>query len=125
MNLAQAIDLIVDDGIEAARADYRRPDQAMKLAGSIRGFEDCRGKGIEDLVTLLEQSAQDTHAARQRQAPDYWFRRCRQVEVEWVANVVSAILINQGLRPICTVTARGMLKAADVIGVAPSVKGFS
>jgi hypothetical protein len=51
------------------------------------------------------------------QASDYWYWRCYQLEVEWVANVLSAILNAQGLPIIATVTARGMMKAAEIIGV--------
>jgi hypothetical protein len=49
--------------------------------------------------------------------PRYWFWRCRAAEIEWVTNVLSNILRAQGLPPIGTMTARGALKAAEIVGV--------
>lgn len=112
-----ALNAVIDDGIEAARLDYARPDQKLKLDGSIRGFEDCRGKTAEEIGKLLAQANQDADDARRREAQDYWHWRCRAAEIEWVANVLSAILMNEGRPTIVTPTARGMLKAADIIGV--------
>jgi hypothetical protein len=39
------------------------------------------------------------------------------MEIEWVANVLSNILVAQGMLPIGDMTARGRLKAAEIIGV--------
>ena len=37
----------------------------------------------------------------------YWYARCFALEVEWVCNVVSAMLMNEGRPTIVTPTARG------------------
>jgi len=37
--------------------------------------------------------------------------------MNWVCNVVSALLMNQGLSTIIQPTARGVLKAAEIVGV--------
>ncbi len=105
---------VIGDGIEAARVDYR---PGPELDGSVAGFEACRGRTPEQLAALLQEARLE---ARRGQAGDYWFWRCRELEVEWVCNVVSAALLNQGLPVIVTPTARGVFKAAEILGVAGS-----
>src|SRR4051812_25251855 len=86
---------VIDDGIKAARADYTREDQKMELNGSVAGFEACRDKDPALLGLLMEQSIERTHHARINQSPDYWYHRCYELEVEWVCNVVSAMIVNE------------------------------
>ena len=117
MLLVDALNTIIDDGIEAARGDYTEPRNKPKLDGSIAGFEACRGKSPDQIVLLMQEADATTRQKMMEQAPDYWYWRCYQLEVEWVANVLSAILDAQGLPIISNVTARGMMKAAEIIGV--------
>ncbi len=52
---------------------------------------------------------------------NYWWFRCYQAEVEWVCNVVSAMLMNEGhITPLLSwlPTANGYIKVASIIGVA-------
>ena len=44
----------------------------------------------------------------------YWRQRCKEAEVEWVCNVVSAMLSANGMAPIpgIYITARGVLAAS-------------
>lgn len=106
---------VIDDGIEAAKEDYAsRPE---KLKGSIEGFEACRGKNPLELAEVLKQASKKTHEARMNRVPNYWEIRCFEAEVEWVCNCVSAILMNQGLPTIISPTARGYMKAAQIVGV--------
>ena len=117
MLLVDALNHIIDDGIEAARGDYRKPADKLKLDGSIQGFEDCRNKSpaeIKDLLVKASQAANEKHRDR---ADDYWYWRCRVLEVEWVANVLSHILVTNSYPAISMMTARGGLKAAEIIGV--------
>lgn len=121
LTLGDLLERVIDDGIDAARRDYGKPDDLLKLAGSLAGFHACRGRTPAQLAVLLSEARADTQAAY-RAGPDpaatrYWYWRCRELEVEWVCNVVSAVLMNEGLPTIVPPTARGVLKAADVVGV--------
>lgn len=114
------LERVVADGIEACRRDYA--DDADKLEGSIAGFEACRGRTPEQLAALLVEARAETQAAY-RSSPDpeptrYWYWRCRELEIEWCCNVVSACLANEGLPIIVPPTARGAMKAAEIVGVA-------
>ena len=54
---------------------------------------------------------------------NYWWFRCFQLEVEWVCNVVSAMLMNEGHHtPLLSwlPTANGAMKAASIVGIAPN-----
>ena len=44
MTLNDALNQIIDDGIEAARADYSKPRDTLKRDGAIAGLEDCLEK---------------------------------------------------------------------------------
>ncbi len=123
MNYHEFLDRVVNDGIEAAKKDYSRPDQESKLRGSIQGFEDCRGKSPTEIGEILKKADKRTFEASIRvhegeiSDQEYWAVRCRELEIEWVANVVSAMLMNQGLPVIVVPTARGAMKASEIVGV--------
>ena len=116
MNYDQFLDTIVNDGVRAARRDYKGGD---KLKGSVAGFEACRGEGPAGLAVLLDAASAAAREARGREAADYWWFRCYELEVEWVCNCVSAMLRNEGLPTIVAPTCRGAIKAADVLGGRP------
>lgn len=119
MDLTTFTTKIIDDGIAAARESYDRPDEQDKLGGAVAGFEACRGLDPTGLATLLEEAMKDCDLGRLGEALPrrYWYYRCFALEVEWVCNCVSAILSNEGLPTIVIPTARGFLKAAEVVGV--------
>lgn len=112
-----ALNAVIDDGIEAARLDYTKPDDKLKLDGSIRGFEECRGKTPVQLAVQLAIARGRAQQAHRQRAADYWYWQCRAAETEWVANVVSVLLLQQNLPVIVQPTVRGMLKAMDIVGV--------
>jgi len=111
---------VIADGIAAAMADYKaQPD---KLKGSVAGFEACKGKDPGTLLTVLHEARRRTHQAYADQAENYWEIRCFEAEVEWTCNCVSAMLSNEGLPTIVTPTARGVFKAAEILGVGTGVQ---
>ena len=118
MDYNEFLKRVIDEGIEAAKKDYVKPEQKDKLEGSILGFEKCRGKNPEELVEMLKEAGKATNAASGNS--NYWYVRCQEAEIEWVCNCVSAIIVNGGQKPIIPVTARGALKAAEIVGVKES-----
>jgi hypothetical protein len=118
VTFAEALERIIDDGIAAATADYGAPRDKDRLAGSIAGFEECRNKDPIQLAKALENAQKRTRCAVMERAENYWWIRCFESEVEWVCNCASAILRNQNLPEINCPTYRGVMKAAEVIGVA-------
>lgn len=123
MTFDEFISKAIDEGIEAAKRDYTKPRQKAKLEGSIEGFEACRGKSPVEIGEILKDAKRKTREARGRvhekeiKESDYWRIRCREAEIEWIANVVSAALVNQGFSPIVQPTARGAMTAARIVGV--------
>lgn len=108
------LDEVIKTGIEAAKVHYTKPDQQMQLDGSLAGFEACRNKTPTELKHLLIASAAKTRGAYTRQAPDYWKLRCFELEVEWVCNVVSALLVTNCQPGIISITARAAIHAAEI-----------
>ena len=109
------LDRVIGDGIAAARQSYAgQPDHP---AGSLEGFEACRGKNPPELALLLEEARKVAAEAHLRGAPDYWKVRCREAEIEWTCNCVSAALANEGKPPIIPPTARAYLKLAEIVGL--------
>lgn len=117
MNHNQFLEQVIDDGIEAVKKDYTRPNQVQKRSGAIAGFEACRNKPPFELKALLKFCADATTRAYHDDKEKYWWYRCYEVEVEWVCNCVSAVLLNAGRSVIIKPTARGMKKAAEIVGV--------
>jgi hypothetical protein len=109
---------VIDDGIAAARADYgKRADKPEMLDGAIAGFEACRGKTPLELAALWQEI--ERGGMFTGDPAKFWFARCKANEIEWVANVISVGLQQQGLPPILPwlPTARGTLKYAEIVGV--------
>jgi hypothetical protein len=117
MTYEQLLDRIISDGIAAANVDYaNEPD---KLRGAIDGFEACRGKLPTDLVALWKSAEKRAHERLIADAGDYWQWRCFMLEVEFVINVVSVGIVQQGGQPLLgwLPTANGTLKYAEIVGV--------
>lgn len=125
MDYRQFLARVIDDGIEAVKKDYAgdSPEQTQKREGSIQGFQECRERLPGSLYLLLNEANKEAHEKHAEQAEDYWYWRCRAAEVEWVCNVVSALLVNEGCLPVAShfPTARGAMKAAEIVGVAETV----
>jgi hypothetical protein len=127
MDYLKFLTQVIDDGIRAAKADYKKPKDKLRLKGSIEGFESCRDKNPDELVDLyisagkdMNQAYDDSHYGK-ISIDEYWRISCRHAEIEWVCNVVSSMLMNQGLPTIIAPTARGFIKAAEILGVAHKV----
>ena len=119
MNYDDFLIRIIDDGIEAAKADYTKPEESHKLEGSLAGFELCRGQSPTELLSLFYDARSEVSRLLREQADlkTYWYAVCREAEIEWVCNCVGAMLVNQGIEPVAPVMARGAMKAAEVVGV--------
>lgn len=121
MTIATFVTRVVQDGIAAAIADYGAG--TANALGSEAGFTDCLGKDGVEIAALvlaarrLRHDAQIASYADEITIDEYWFFACYCAEVEWVANCVSAVLVNEGYAPIVPPTARGVMKAAEIVGV--------
>lgn len=120
MDYYELLSRIIDEGIAAAKADYK---EGSSLEGSIEGFGACRDKPPERLKTLLERATARTHQAVMDNIAeeDYWRIRCYEAEVKWVCNCVSVVLINAGQPVIVPPTARAVMKVASIVGVAEAI----
>lgn len=120
MNYKEVLERIIDDGIEAAKRDYTA---GPKLRGSIAGFERCRSRSPHELKTLLDIAQRVTNEAfckagyGELSDEEYWEARCAEIEIEWTCNVISAVLMNEHQSVIITPTARGVMQAAEIVGV--------
>lgn len=119
MTYKEFIERVINEGIEAAKVDYIKPEDQERLEGSIAGFEACRNKYPFQLVDVLNEANEEMNQAYTERKKNYWWFRCFQAEVEWVCNVVSAMLINNQQASITSYlpTARGFMKAAEIIGI--------
>lgn len=105
---------VINASIAAAREDYgANPglNRERRLDGSILGLNECRMRMPYELKALLAEANERADQARNGEAEDYWFWRCRALEIEWVCNVMAAVT-NQdtGVQP----TARGIQMAQRI-----------
>lgn len=121
MDRNELLNAIIDDGVYEIETSYTRLDQRMKRDGGVAGFEACRGKSDEDLLRLLATAKDGASAACREQAADYWWHRMYEAQVEWTLNVLSAAMHANGVEPLTGYSARGVIKAADILGVRPAV----
>lgn len=118
MDFNKILTHIIEQGIEAVKKDYK--EGTDKYNGAIAGFEECRNKTVEELTDLLIKCREETSRAFKREIggikEGYWFIRCFEAEVEWVCNVLSAILMTNGLPVIIYPTYCGIKQAVKIIG---------
>jgi len=115
MNFHDFLSRVIDEGIAAASESYAAPEEKEMLEGALAGFEACRKKNTAELAALLAQARKACRDGFGQVG--HWRRRCYEAEIEWVCNVVSAALVNVDQPPIIPPTARGMMKAASILGV--------
>lgn len=120
MILADVLNFTIDDGIESLREQLTGRIDRMRFEGGRDGFEACRGKEPHEIVELLAAATMRREEARQASAPDYWYHRYFEVQIEYVASVMSVALMQHGLPPIATVTARSVIRYAEIVGVKTS-----
>jgi hypothetical protein len=117
MNFNDVLNVVIDDGINAALQSYSKPYQSLKREGSIFGFNECRGLNAQKLAELLISAEKTTKDKMMKNSHDYWYWRCRHAEIEWVCNVMSAVLVSHNESPIASYSLRGMMKAVEILGV--------
>ena len=117
MGRQDLLNAIVDDGETSVRSTYVAIDQRAKLEGSLEGFAGCRMLGDDALLELARSAEAEVEEARREQSPRYVRLRWRQLQIDWVLNVLSAAYHAHGRPPLVAPTARGMAKAADILGV--------
>jgi hypothetical protein len=118
---------VIDDGIKEVKAIYTSEDQRPKLEGAIDGFTACQGKPPLEIGKLYEEATKARYAIEDEDLPDKdWSARqararYRELQIEWVCNVISAGLCNMGADPLFAhmPTSRGVLKYAEIVGVHP------
>lgn len=116
MDYGSFVARICDDGEAAVREDYA--DDTDKREGSLEGFAVARtAKNPANLFLLLVAANDEAQEAFFRRDEHYWRFRCKAAEIELVCNVVSAALMNEGQQVIIQPTARGAMKAAEILGV--------
>jgi hypothetical protein len=125
MTYYEFLDQVIDGGIRAAKDDYIGPDEKNKLEGSIAGFEACRNKTSSELLEVWgEANNYANDSFKKHDDPkQYWWFNCYKTEVEWVLNVVSALIcisdVNPDREPLLSwlPTQNGMSRALNVISL--------
>lgn len=119
MTYKDLLDRIISDGIAEVRAAYAAPEDHHKRDGAIEGFEACRGKSPTDLVAMWSEAEKYEEQLVRGDAKDYWRQRYKSLQLEFVLNVVSVGLVNDGRPPLLAhlPTARGATRYAAIVGV--------
>lgn len=114
----------VDESIKGAKESYgHRTDSKgnAMLEGSIAGLNACRDLSPPQLSQLLMRAKTVQHKAfRSTVIERYWRVNCFMAEVEWICNVVSVALVNQGVEPIVEPTMRAAMLASRITQEAAS-----
>ena len=117
MNYKKLIEKIVEEGRVAVKKDYAGKDQKAIRQGSLAGFNACLDKDPHQLLQLLKKARKDAKGSflNHDYGDKYWKIRGYTLKVEWVCNVVSAILFKEGKPVIVNPTARGVKMASKIL----------
>lgn len=108
-------DLLVEAitrGIAEATRAYAHRELFQK--GAVDGFTACRGKEPVELALLLGDARERCQQAYRAKAPDYWYHRLFEAQVEWVCNVASVALHYEGKPTIVVPTGRAVRLVGDI-----------
>jgi len=120
MTYEEFLNEVIERGIHGVLFDFGKPEDKPKLEGSLEGFRACRGKKANEIADLLALAREASSRAfmevseKKISSEEYWKLQYIAAQVEWVANVLSAVLPNYGIEPIVEPTVRGAM-AADAI----------
>ena len=109
------LEKVINEGIKAAKADYRNNKE--KLEGAIDGFNACRKLDPKGLKDLLKSVSEYVSESRKKRADNYWYFRCYEAEMEWVINVVGSAMMLKGLPALIPnlATIRGISNAKKIL----------
>ena len=114
---------IVGEGVDALERAIVDGDKGPREAGALTGYDACvQCESAPELGILLAFARNKHTAVIGEPLPDAdqcVFSAGFVGAVEWVCNCVSALLLNEGLQALTRPTSRGILKCAELLGVAP------
>ena len=124
MTYEQLLDRIISDGLTEVHEAYNTPEDCHKRDGAIEGFEACRNKTPPELVALWTTTEEETRQIRaacrenRREQQDYWRIRYKELQIEFVCNVISVGLTSSGQAPLLPhlPTLRGARKYTEIVG---------
>ena len=114
MLVSDFLNLLLDDTLEAARYQRRSPGDWLDFLGTERALAECRVALTSErmsalMVELLRDARRDSAASAA--APDHAFWFSREITVEWVADVFSAVLMQKRL-PVIVKPGKGAFEEA-------------
>ena len=77
--------------------------EIAKLRRMIRAYDMCLSLCETDAALGLyeyrevQALIEATMKARLEEEPEYWKTRCYEAEIEWVCNIVSAMMVNEAI----------------------------
>lgn len=105
----------VEESIKGATQSYGHRDDSKgkaMLEGAVAGLKACLDKSPPQLAELLMRARTVQHKAfHQTVLERYWRVNCFMAEVEWICNIISVALVNQGVPAIVEPTMRAALMA--------------
>lgn len=115
MPYPDTLNAIIDERESDARGHFVRPNQRIRLEGALDGLSACRGLGPENIAALLDEALRRREQASRGREGAYWFWRERELQIEHVLGVLSAILAANGLPGFGDVYLSHARRAADIL----------
>jgi hypothetical protein len=118
MLIRDFLNLLLDDTLEDVRLRYRKPNEAMAFQGAERALEECRAAmQMDDMAENLRILVAEArhHSGLTAGQPDEWYWVTRDMYVEWVARVVSVVLVSHRCTAILPPSRAAALEAARLL----------
>ncbi|HWL80331.1 MAG TPA: hypothetical protein VNR89_05225 [Roseomonas sp.] len=118
MLIRDFLNLLLDDTLEEARLRRRGPEASLAFQGAERAVLDCRramtGERMRTaLRDLLNEARASAAAASGRPDEAFWFSR--ELHIEWIAKVISVVLMTARVEVIVPPSREAALKAAQLM----------
>ncbi|MBO1075046.1 hypothetical protein [Roseomonas marmotae] len=120
MLIRDFLSILLDDTLEDARLRHCWPSGALAFLGAEQAVADCRqamtGSQITDNLRALLAEARVTSTQASGE-PDEAFWFSRELYIEWIAKVVSVVLLTVRAEAILPPSREAAMEAARLIGL--------
>lgn len=108
------LDKVIADCETSANTHYS--SSPSELESALNALKTCKAKTPGELKDIYESAVSASREARFEKSSKYTEIRCHEIEVEFICDAVSAILVNSGEEPILgKPTKKGFAKAHSVV----------
>lgn len=117
MEYTEFLHRIIEEEVASVKKKWFTNRERNKLEGALNALENCRDKAPTELMEIFKENAGYADGAYKRGTGEYMWFEAYQATVKHILDLVSAVLVNEGGKPLMIglPTAMGVTKATVIL----------